>query len=120
KNIFDLNKEKSAIHLKTLEEKRKNPDSFLNGLPDQVKEIIGYQKPERVETPFFMGRVQREGYSIEKYFIKGEGNYSLPFLLFIPENKNDRGILYLHPQGKETEANPDGEIEKLAQEGFTV
>src|SRR5690625_681404 len=122
KNIFDLNKEKSAIHLKTLEENRKNPDAFLNGLPDQVKNITGYEKPEGVGTPFFTGRIQREGYSIEKYFIKGEGNYSLPYLLFLPENKNEEGVLYLHPEGKGAAAGygAEGEIEKLVREGFVV
>src|SRR5690625_261755 len=58
KNLFDLNKEKSIVHLNNLKEKRENPDAFLNGLPDQVKKITGFEIPEVAGTQFYICRIK--------------------------------------------------------------
>ena len=72
--------------------------------------------------PFINGRYQREGYSVGKYAIRGEGDYAVPFLLFVPNDNKDKhpALVYLHPKGKVIEAKPGGEIEKLVKKGYIV
>jgi len=76
--------------------------------------------PDTVQDPVFTGRFQRETYVVEKYFVKGEGNYVIPFLLMIPDRPNNKALIYLHPSGKSAEAAEGGEIEWFVKNGFTV
>ncbi len=45
-----------------------------------------------------------------------------PYLLFVPNDAQEKhpALIYLHPQGKVTEAKPGGEIEKLVKKGYVV
>ena len=70
--------------------------------------------------PVFTGRIQREGYVIEKYFVKGEGDYVIPYLLMMPVKPNNKALIYLHPSGKSAEAYAGGEMEWFVRNGFTV
>ena len=70
--------------------------------------------------PVFTGRIQREGYVIEKYFVKGEGDYIIPYLLMLPAKPTDKALIYLHPSGKSAEASVGGEMEWFVRNGFTV
>ena len=63
---------------------------------------------------FFSGRFQMTGYVLEKYFIKGEGNYVIPYLLMIPAEPGPRGLIYLNPSGKAAEASEGKEMECLS------
>jgi hypothetical protein len=57
---------------------------------------------------------------IDKYFVKGEGAYIIPYLLMIPDKSNKKAIIYLHPFGKSVEASDAGEMEWFVRNGFTV
>ena len=57
---------------------------------------------------------------IEKYFVKGEGDYIIPYLLMKPDKPNSKALIYLHPSGKAAEASKGGEIEWFVRNGFTV
>jgi hypothetical protein len=120
KNIFDLNRERAMVNLNRLAKERANHKGYLEKVTDLAQTTSGYKAPEGVGKPFFMGRSQREGYAIEKYFIEGEGEYAVPYLLFLPRIKNSKAILYLHSEGKQAEAAIGGEIERLVNKGFTV
>ncbi len=74
------------------------------------------------EKAFLNGRYQRDGYSVGKYAIMGEGEYAIPILLFVPNDTKQRhpALVYLHPKGKLTDAIPGGEIEKLVRMGYIV
>jgi cephalosporin-C deacetylase-like acetyl esterase len=85
-----------------------------------ARDLSGYIDPRTEDEPVFTGRIKRSGYSIEKYFIKGEGDYVLPYLLFIPEEKTGKAMIYLHPGGKAAEAGPGGEIEQIVNQGIVV
>jgi hypothetical protein len=85
-----------------------------------ARKLSGYQEPSVIDNPVFTGRIQREGYSIEKYFVKGEGDYVIPYLLMMPVNRNNKALIYLHPSGKSAEASVGGEIEWFVRNGFTV
>ena len=88
-----------------------------------TKEISGFIAPSDTKTDAFInGKYQRDGYSVGKYAIMGEGDYAIPILLFVPNDNNKKhpALVYLHPLGKVTEAKPRGEIEKLVRKGYIV
>ena len=87
---------------------------------EQAKRISGYRPPAETAEPVFTGRIQRDGYAIEKYFLAGEGDYIIPYLLVKPVQSNGQTILYIHPAGKSAEAGVGGELEAFIKKGFTV
>ena len=121
--IFDVNKKETEKLIKNLERSRKDIDKHLSEVKIKAKEISGFIAPSGVEVnPFINGRYQREGYSVGKYAIMGEGDYAIPILLFVPNDNIAKhpALIYLHPKGKVTEAKPGGEIEKLVRKGYVV
>ena len=118
--VFSLNRKEAEIRLKELNAARKDPEKFSAGIISSAKILTGYNEPADVDKPVFTGRIRKEGYSIEKYFIKGEGDYVIPFLLYRPVNWGSKAMLYLNPAGKSSEAGPGGEIEKFVLQGFAV
>ena len=91
-----------------------------SGVIAKAKNITGYDTPDKDVEPVFTGRIQRDGYSIEKYFVSRDGGYIIPYLLITPARGNGRSILYLHPDGKNTEAGAGQEIEDFVKEGYAV
>jgi pimeloyl-ACP methyl ester carboxylesterase len=87
---------------------------------EQAKKLSGYRVPEKPGEPVYTGRILRDGYRIEKYFIKGEGDYVIPYLLMIPDNPGRRSLIYLHPSGKSACAGQGDHPEWFAKQGFTV
>lgn len=123
KMVFDVNKEETEKLIENLLLSRKDIEKHLNRVPLKAKEISGYATPvSDGKEPFINGRYQREGYSVGKYALGGEVDYAIPILLFIPDDTIEKhpAVVYLHPTGKITEANPGGEIEKLVKKGYIV
>jgi dienelactone hydrolase len=118
--VFTLNLKEANKYFYNLQNSRKDIKSHTENVKLSARQLSGYRDPSLSDKPVFTGRYQREGYNIEKYFIKGEGEYVLPFLLFRPEVPNDKGIIYLHSEGKASEAAEGGEIEWLTKQGYTV
>ncbi len=112
KTIFEIIREDSLEMMASAE-----PED----LAAEVERISGYRKPVKAADPVFAGRLIRDGYSIEKYFTETDGGYPLPFLLFLPDEKDScPAVLYLHPGGKSAEAAPGGEIEDIVKAGNVV
>ena len=118
--VFSLNSKEAEKLFGRLQSSRKDQNSHLKKVLDSAKKLSGYIEPENVESPVFTGRFAREGYAVEKYFVRGEGRYVLPYLLFVPEKSNGKALIYLHPAGKAAEAGPDEEMEWFAKNGITV
>ncbi|MFC1558449.1 alpha/beta hydrolase family protein [candidate division KSB1 bacterium] len=121
--VFDVNKRETEVLMKNLEESRKNIDKHLSSVVIKAKEISGYAVPYDNECGEFLnGRYQRDGYTVGMYAIKGEGDYVIPLLLFVPDDnkKKHPALVYLHPDGKAADALPGGEIEKLVKKGYIV
>jgi dienelactone hydrolase len=120
KTVFDYNSEEGRAQ--ALELKNEWESGALN--PAQVvlkaQECTGYRNPNNDDQPVMTGAVKHDGYIIEKYFIKGEGNYPVPYLLALPDNPNNKAILYIHQAGKAAVATKDGELEWFVRKGFTV
>ena len=109
--VFSLNRKMTASSQLSPEPK---------DIKEKAKALSGYRSPSEQSQPVMTGRIQREGYVIEKYHIKGEGEYIIPYLLALPDQSNDQAVLYLHEEGKAAEAGAGGNIETLVKQGFTV
>ena len=121
--IFDVNKRETVKLIENLERSRKDTDKHLSEVKVKAKAISGFIAPSRAEAaPFLNGRYQRDGYTVGKYAIMGEGDYAIPMLLFVPDDNGKKrpGLVYLDPNGKVAEAKPGGEIEKLVRKGYVV
>jgi hypothetical protein len=118
--VFRLNRKETEDLIKKLQVSRNDPASHLSSVLISSRKLSGYKEPTVIEEPVFTGRIQREGYVIEKYFVKGEGDYPIPYILLIPAESNGKAILYLHPSGKSGGASASGEIEWFVRNGFTV
>lgn len=109
KRVFDLNQE----YLNPLS---KNPSRQA-----QVAETLsGYIAPEGEAESMMTGRYQRDGYVVEKYLIKGEGDYWIPYLLMKPDTPTKKALIYLDPAGKGTDALVGGDMESLVRAGTMV
>lgn len=118
--VFSLNCKEAEKLLNQLQTSRNDIASHLFQVLNSAKKLSGYREPSVINEPVFSGRFQREGYVIEKYFVKGEGDYVIPYLLMVPAKTNDKAILYLHQTSKSLEASVGGEMEWFVKNGFTV
>lgn len=118
--VFSLNRKEAQKSVEKLNRSRKNIKKHLQNIVASAEKLSGYIAPHKLEGTVFTGRYQRDGYSVEKYFIKGEGDYPIPFLLFLPKNITGPSIIYLNPEGKEVQASVGGEIERFVKKGHPV
>ena len=119
--VFSLNKKATEVLINNLSESRKKIHPHLDNIRNKAIELSGYKIPAGDLKTSFAGRYIRNGYSVEKYTIEGEGNYVIPMLLFVPDgNKKFPAVIYLHPEGKEAESSVGGKIEHLVNQGYIV
>ncbi len=118
--VFSLNRKEAEKLAEKLQAERTSTESFTPKVLINAKKLSGYHEPADIDEPVFSGRYRKAGYVIEKYFIKGEGNYIIPYLLMIPSDPSPKAVIYLHPSGKSAGASEGGEIEWFVKHGFTV
>ncbi len=118
--VFSLNLKETEKQINQLETARGNLTKHLTTVLLSAKKLSGYQEPSGIKDPVFTGRIQRVGYVLEKYFLKGEGDYVIPYLLMKPDKPNNKALIYLHPSGKSVEVSAGGEMEWFVKNGFTV
>jgi dienelactone hydrolase len=116
--VFTLNKKEAEKYLDRLQLARQNPKQHLKNVVASAKQLSGFTEPSLSDKPVFTGRMIKDHFTIESYFIKGEGDYAVPFLIYIPERTNGSGIIYLHPEGKN--AVNENEIKRYIEQGFTL
>lgn len=66
------------------------------------------------------GKIQRDGYSIEKLVLQIEPGIPLPALFFVPDEAPREACLYLHGDGKAADAAVGGPIERRVKQGQMV
>lgn len=120
RSVFDLNTEIE----KSLAEKRR---AFWEKTPkadalDAVRQRIGVRPIADLPAPRMedVGRVDRDGYHIDKFVLHTDSGVPLPGLTYHPAKPVDDAYLYLHASGKATDGVPGGPIEKLVLEGNVV
>jgi dienelactone hydrolase len=118
---FSINRKESEKLVARLERARKNPESHLPQALAEARSLSGFSTGQAEGAPVFRGRYQRDGYSVELFALPGEGDYVIPLLLFSPRGSGSRpALIYLHPKGKITDAQPGGRIESLVRKGYVV
>jgi len=118
--VYSLNRKEGEKLMNHLQTSRNDLSKQLPQVLKSAKTLSGYQEPSVLHEPVFTGRFQKDGYVIEKYFVKGEGDYVIPYLLMKPDKPNNKALIYLHPSGKSAEASAGGEMEWFVKNGFTV
>ncbi|MFC2076524.1 acetylxylan esterase [candidate division KSB1 bacterium] len=119
--VFSINKKETVTVIDALESSRKNPTRHLEAVGEKAQSLSGYIAPAPGPEPVYRGRYRRDGYTIEKWALYGEGDYMVPLLLFVPSGvKKYPAIIYLNPEGKAADAEPGGRIEKLVKRGLIV
>ncbi|MEY4176730.1 MAG: Acetyl esterase Axe7A precursor [Planctomycetota bacterium] len=120
KSVIDLNADRAAA----LEANRKK---FWESTPRaetlaKVRAVAGIRPladipPAKWEKA---GKVQRDGYHIDKVVLRTDTGVPLPALTFHPPEPRDEAYLYVHDGGKAADDGPDGPIVKLVKEGYVV
>ncbi len=119
-SVYTLNKKRVDKLHEILQDKRENNELEHSQLKEIVQGLSGYRDFQTPPDHVFTGRILREDYTIDKYFIEGEGDYPIPFLLIRSDNASNKIIIYLHPDGKSYALENDGELMALIQNGYTV
>lgn len=119
-SVFSLNRKENDGIIKKWMDERSDLPRHLSAVKEAAAKLSGYEEPASAEIPVFCGRFQRDGYFLEKFYIKGEGEYVIPYLLLIPDRPNHKALIYLHPEGKSAVTGKGGEAEKLVKQGFTL
>ncbi len=88
----------------------------------EVRSITGIRRLEELPEVEWekAGSLQRAGCRIDKLILKPEALIWLPALAFVPPTPNGHAYLYVHAEGKEADAAPDGPIEELVKHGNIV
>ncbi|RZS75041.1 alpha/beta hydrolase family protein [Pseudobacter ginsenosidimutans] len=118
--IFSLNKKEAELKMQSLEKKRNYTPGYFSAIVQNAKSLSGYQEPDQLAIPVFAGRAERPGYSIEKYLLKGEGDYMIPYTVWKPAIPSDKVLIYLDPSGKSADAATGGAIEWFVKKGLMV
>jgi len=118
--LFSLNEKYAAEVLKKHQTEKQNNPGFYKEIAQKVKTITGYNEPVLSKDYIFSGRLWRGDCSIEKYLLKGPGNYYIPVLRLSVEKNNGKCILLLDDQGKASAAKKGGLAEQLVQKGYQV
>ncbi|MDR3194523.1 MAG: acetylxylan esterase [Tannerella sp.] len=118
--LFSLNEKQATAMLERLQAKRAlSYPAFLKDLRQTAVRMTGYRKPAATAEFIFSGRWWRNGYAIEKYLVKGSGNYFIPLLRLLPAGDAKETVLLLDDRGKSVAVN-EGLADGLVQEGFEV
>jgi hypothetical protein len=84
-------------------------------------EWSGFEYPDVAGKVVFSGRYVNSDFILEKYLVRGSGDYMLPAVLYKPQkNSRKRVILLLDEKGMEHAANKDVLAHKLVSDGYAV
>jgi dienelactone hydrolase len=108
RSVFQINAE-TAAKLKLARE---------SGLgPKTVREAVGASETVPEPEALVIGKIEREGFSVERMALKLENAFQVPALMFVPTKPNGKAILYLHGSSIKAEVEA---IEQLAKAGNHV
>ncbi len=91
-------------------------------IPALVRSRLGVFAERGVPAADERGRIDRQGYRIEKIEIRPEPGITVPALAFVPSGGPARkpAVLYVNAAGKAADAGEGGAIEKLVRGGSLV
>jgi cephalosporin-C deacetylase-like acetyl esterase len=120
KSAFDLNVERErelASQRAGLREKHGRA-----GILKEVRRVIAVTAPVKPAVVEKVGELKRDGYDVAKLLYRTEQGITVAGLLFSPRGAAGPRplVLYIHGQGKATDAGPGGPIEQLVKAGKRV
>ena len=119
--VASLNSAATRPLLEDLDRSRQKVKRHLAAVRKASRQLSGLVEPQDAGDVVFTGRFLRAGYAVEKYFMPGEGDYIIPFLVMVPSGGGKHpALIYLHPAGKAAEAGPGGELEWFVKQGYVV
>jgi len=124
KTVFDLNR----VYAEKISPQRRMPKNleeyaqYRSEVRRNIEDALGYIDISYPLEPEVVGRIERDGYLIEKIIYKSESDIVIPGLAFIPQYHTPPYpcLLYLHENGKDMDAKADGQIERLTKAGYLV
>ncbi len=120
-SIYSLNRVRAQTLENDLNKARKSDPGYPESIINRAKELSGYVPPDKNVNAVFTGRFQWEGYTVEKFFIRGEGDYVIPFIVLKPENEGKHpAVVYINPRGKSANIGPGSEMEWFVKKGYMV
>ncbi|WP_037200220.1 alpha/beta hydrolase family protein [Rhodopirellula baltica] len=120
-NVFSIHRREAQPMLERLIESRREMGQHLPQALSEAARLSGYRKPDASMAPVFRGQYQREGYRVQKWGVPGEGETIIPTLVFAPDEPGARpAVIYVHSDGKTTDAAAGGKIEELVRRGYVV
>lgn len=121
KTIYDLIREDSAVILQNLNNSRRNLSAHKERVERASRMLSGIKDTEPAYEAIFTGRIQKEGYTIEKVILHEENGIPIPALVFIPDGSGKYpAVLYLADKGKDADAADGGTIEAVVNSGYIV
>jgi cephalosporin-C deacetylase-like acetyl esterase len=89
---------------------------------EMVRKVAGIRPLAELSVPTSnkAGKVQRDGYHIDKLVIHHGTGVPMPALTFHPVEPEESAYLYVHDGGKEADSAVGGPIEKLVRAGYVV
>ena len=120
RSVFDLNAE---IEKTLMAQREKNWKAATREQQiDIVRKAAGIRSLEQLSAPTSnkAGKVERDGYHIDKLVIHHGVGVPLPALTFHPVDPDESAYLYLHDGGKAAGGAVGGPIEKLVKDGYVV
>lgn len=120
RSVFDLN----AAYEQELAAQRRQlwEEHDRDEMARRVRQAAGVRPADQLSPATWeeVGRVQRDGYHVDKLVFRTGTGVPLPALTFHPKSPRDEAYLYLHDRGKLGDSEGGGAIEKLVEEGFAV
>lgn len=89
----------------------------------RVREITGIRTLSELPSPEVkaMGKINRQGYNVEKLILKAETGIFLPGLLFMPARPASKyAVLYVNEAGMKKGATPGGKLDAWAKDRIPV
>lgn len=120
RSVTDLNVElanKYQAQRQKLWQKKNLPAAL-----ESVRKIAGIRPLSQLPQPTVRqaGKLERDGYTIEKLVLEPEPTLLIPALLFKPTKLTGQKYLYVSGAGKQTAAEKDSAVEQLVRHGHIV
>ncbi len=120
RSVFDLNADRErmlAVERRKFWEQKSRQEALR-----AVRETAGVRPLDEIGELSMkeIGRVQRDGYHIDKIVLSTPDGLPLPALTYHPKEPRADAYLYLDGAGKQADGAVGGPIEKLVSQGYVV
>ena len=120
KFMYEINKSISDMNVEALQTGRAQSESHIKGLLNNLSYIAGYEEVTDFGKLVFSGRTNHNNHALEKYIVEVGPNNVLPFIVFVPNQPNNKLVLYLDDiENKKSDLEYEIPLE-LVDEGMTV